>query len=404
MLLNSSKSKQSFYQQNIILSIYITSILVVGMVTKTFEDSPIEFIVYLTIYPHLLEVIMAALNKKNSFIATWIGVIVSAGSFPFVADMLGFEITLTGLLLLLISYQSLYHLGFRGWVTTILISCIGLLILIYSKPYLIISKAPFQLLIIGLTCGLFFMFHSAGNAYENVSLLKKNRKEIDELYNKNKQWISVISRYLSPKIVHEIVNDKVTGNEGYQRKEMTIFFSDIVGFTSISEKIKPDELAFYLNYYLGEMSIIADEYGATVDKFIGDGIMIFFGDPDSLGPVGDTSKAVEMAIAMQLKMTELNAKWHQMNFEYKFDIRIGIHHGVATVGNFGSDSQVNYTVIGNDVNIAARLEQAAKPQGILVSANVRDLLIGKYDFSDKEALKLKGLDNPVEAFHVSYNK
>lgn len=402
MLYKNIKNNQSFYQQNIIVCIYVASILAVGSISNVFSSIPVEFLFIVTIFPHLIEVLMSKLAKNKRKIGLWLGITFNAVAFPFISKYLNYEITLSGVLILMLTYQSLFHLGFLGWVVTVTLGFLGLTVHIFNEDYLIIPQAPFQILIIAITCGLFFMFHSAGNAYNNVTEIKKGRKKVDHLLDKQVRWVKLISRYLSPKIVNEIVTDKVSGNEGYKRKELTIFFSDVVGFTSISERITTQELAYYLNDYLSAMSEIANKYGATIDKFIGDGIMIFFGDPHSDGPKGDVNKALSMATEMQIEMSHLNARWARMNFKYKFKLRMGIHHGVATVGNFGSSVQMNYTAIGSNVNLAARLEQSAPDGGIMVSKEVKSLADDKFRFIDMEKATLKGIDEPVDVSLLDY--
>lgn len=398
-----TKKNQSFYQQNIIISLYIASILAVSSLLNIFRSVPLEFILFLTILPHVIEILMTNLDKRYKKVGLALGVFVNALIFSFVARFLNYELTLVGILLLMLSYQSLFHLGFAGWVLTIMVSCVGIMVHVMSGPYLVIPQAPFQLLIISITCGLFFMFHSAGNAYNNVAEIKRGRRKVDALVAKQNKWVKLISRYLSPKIVDEIVSDKISGNEGYQKKPLTIFFSDIVGFTAISEKITTQELAYFLNDYLTAMSNIANKYDATIDKFIGDGIMIFFGDPHTKGPEGDVDSALRMAIEMQKKMSDLNARWSRMNFKYKFNVRMGIHHGVATVGNFGANVQMNYTAIGSNVNLAARLEQAAPESGIMVSNDVRELASNQFRFIESKSVTLKGIDEPVSVSLLDYH-
>ncbi|MCF2900944.1 adenylate/guanylate cyclase domain-containing protein [Pseudoalteromonas sp. OFAV1] len=395
--------KHSFYQENIILSIYIGSIFIVGMITDTMPDIPLYCLVIISFYPHFVEIMMSFFRKHTSFNELWLGVCINATAFPFIVNGLSFELTISGIFLLLISYQSLVHLGLSGWgVSLLIIAIVGILVL-YHEPVILIERAPFQLLIIALTSALVFMFNSAGNAYKNVSSIKRNREELKELYSKNSAWVKTISKYLSPKIVNQILSDESQEIKGYTRKPLAIVFSDIVGFTSMSEKTEPNELAFYLNDYLSTMSDIALKYGGTVDKFMGDGIMIFFGDPHSNGRFSDVCSAINMSIEMQNQMNTLNQKWESLGLNKSLQIRIGIHYGEATVGNFGSVSQINYTAIGDSVNRASRLEQLASPTEIAVSHEIKDIAKTRYVFIDKGKFELKGIDAPVSIYNVSYS-
>lgn len=204
-----------------------------------------------------------------------------------------------------------------------------------------------------------------------------------------------LSKYLSPQICEQIFSD-VEFDTGTGRKKLTIFFSDIVNFTSITESMEAEELSGFLNFYLTNMCEIALKYGGTIDKFIGDSVMIFFGDPQSKGPEQDALACCNMGLEM-LAFVEKNEELfkEQFNFPEKLEIRIGVHSGVCSVGNFGSDQRLDYTVIGRAVNVAARLEQAAPKNSMLFSNSTKSLLGDTFQVSDSIELKAKGIDRPI---------
>ena len=204
-----------------------------------------------------------------------------------------------------------------------------------------------------------------------------------------------LSKYLSPQICEQIFSD-VEFNTGTGRKKLTIFFSDIVNFTSITESMEAEELSGFLNFYLTNMCEIALKYGGTIDKFIGDSVMIFFGDPQSKGPEQDALACCNMGLEM-LAFVEKNEELfkEQFNFPEKLEIRIGVHSGVCSVGNFGSDQRLDYTVIGRAVNVAARLEQAAPKNSMLFSNSTKSLLGDTFQVSDSIEVKAKGIDRPI---------
>ena len=204
-----------------------------------------------------------------------------------------------------------------------------------------------------------------------------------------------LSKYLSPQICEQIFSDVEFDNET-GRKKLTIFFSDIVNFTSITESMEAEELSGFLNFYLTNMCEIALKYGGTIDKFIGDSVMIFFGDPQSHGPEQDALACCNMGLEM-LAFVEKNEELfkEQFNFPEKLEIRIGVHSGVCSVGNFGSDQRLDYTVIGRAVNVAARLEQAAPKNSMLVSNSTKSLLGDTFQVSDSIEVKAKGIDRPI---------
>ena len=204
-----------------------------------------------------------------------------------------------------------------------------------------------------------------------------------------------LSKYLSPQICEQIFSD-VEFDTGTGRKKLTIFFSDIVNFTSITESMEAEELSGFLNFYLTNMCEIALKYGGTIDKFIGDSVMIFFGDPQSKGPEQDALACCNMGIEM-LAFVEKNEELfkEQFNFPEKLEIRIGVLSGVCSVGNFGSDQRLDYTVIGRAVNVAARLEQAAPNNSMLFSNSPKSLLGDTFQVSDSIEVKAKGIDRPI---------
>ena len=204
-----------------------------------------------------------------------------------------------------------------------------------------------------------------------------------------------LSKYLSPQICEQIFSD-IEFDTGTGRKKLTIFFSDIVNFTSITESMEAEELSGFLNFYLTNMCEIALKFGGTIDKFIGDSVMIFFGDPQSKGPEQDALACCNMGLEM-LAFVEKNEELfkEKFNFPEKLEIRIGVHSGVCSVGNFGSDQRLDYTVIGRAVNVAARLEQAAPKNSMLFSNSTKSLLGDTFQVSDSIEVKAKGIDRPI---------
>jgi class 3 adenylate cyclase/PAS domain-containing protein len=211
---------------------------------------------------------------------------------------------------------------------------------------------------------------------------------------------SKLSKYLSPQLYRSIFSGEKNVEVASQRKKLTIFFSDIAGFTETTDLLESEELTSLLNQYLREMSSIALEYGATIDKFIGDAIMLFFGDPETRGIREDAVACVKMAIAMQQRMRDLQAEWRERGQEHVFQLRIGINTGYCTVGNFGSDERVDYTVIGNEVNLAARLQSHADLGGILLAhetfALVKDAVLAE----ETGTITVKGFPTPVRTHRV----
>lgn len=187
-----------------------------------------------------------------------------------------------------------------------------------------------------------------------------------------------------------------------ERKRITVFFSDIVGFTELSEELEAETVAALLNNYLSEMSKVANRFNGTVDKFMGDAIMILFGDDSetSQGIKKDAVKCVAMALEMSKRMQELQAHWAELGIKKPLQIRIGINSGYCTVGTFGTDKNLDYTALGASVNLASRLESAGKPGNILISHETWSLIKDVILCKDKGQIKAKGFANPIQVYQV----
>src|SRR5262249_24127280 len=161
--------------------------------------------------------------------------------------------------------------------------------------------------------------------------------------------------------------------------KLSIFFADIKDFTATTERLQPEEITLLLNTYFTEMSSIALKHGGTIDKFVGDSMLIFFGDPESRGTMEDAKACLRMAVEMQRGIAELNVQWRQEGTERPFRVRMGINTGFCDVGNFGSNDRMDYTIIGAAANLAARLQAIAEPGQIVLSyetyALVRDMVV-----------------------------
>jgi class 3 adenylate cyclase len=209
---------------------------------------------------------------------------------------------------------------------------------------------------------------------------------------------------LPPQIHEALFAGKYDTQITTQRKKLTVFFSDIKEFTRTAESLQPESLTEYLNDYFSEMTAIALSHGATIDKYIGDAVMLFFGDPESKGVKEDARACVEMALEMQERMLVLQRRWREQGFDNPFVIRIGINTGYCNVGNFGSDQRLSYTIIGGEVNVAQRLEANCDPGGILIShetyAQVDDLV----DVEERSSVSLKGIDRNIKTYAVKGRK
>ena len=220
-----------------------------------------------------------------------------------------------------------------------------------------------------------------------------SQKKIEELTNK-------LSKYLSPQVYQSIFSGKQNVKIEAYRKKLTVFFSDIKGFTEITDRLEPEVLSSLLNSYLNEMSKIALKYGGTIDKFIGDAILIFFGDPESKGDKEDAKACVLMALEMRERMKHLRKLWEDQGISNPLDIRIGINTGFCNVGNFGSEDRLDYTIIGGEVNLASRLESNAEIGQILISHETYALIKKDVICQQKDEINVKGIAHKIQTYQV----
>jgi class 3 adenylate cyclase len=250
--------------------------------------------------------------------------------------------------------------------------------------------------------------------YSDITELKQREMELEDANRRTREAAEEIGRkhqelevlsgklakYLSPQVYASIFAGRQEVKLASQRKKLTVFFSDIAGFTDTTDKMESEDVTQLLNQYLTEMSRVALEYGATIDKYVGDAIMIFFGDPESRGVKADAVACVQMAIAMQKRMRELGAIWRDSGIETPISCRIGIHTGYCTVGNFGSEDRMDYTIVGGAVNLASRLEHEAPPGGILISYETYAHIKDEIRCEEMGRIQVRGIGHPVATYRV----
>jgi PAS domain S-box-containing protein len=225
----------------------------------------------------------------------------------------------------------------------------------------------------------------------------------EEVNIKNEQLQALsnkLAKYLSRQVYTSIFEGKKDVKIESYRKKLTIFFSDIQGFTELTEKVESEVLTSVLNKYLNEMSKIALDHGGTIDKYIGDAIMIFFGDPETMGEKQDALACLKMAIAMKEKLIDLRREWDILGISTPLRVRMGINTGYCTVGNFGSEDRLDYTIVGGPVNAASRLESAAPIDEILISSDTYALVKEEVVCENFGEIEAKGIAYPIQTFLV----
>ncbi len=221
---------------------------------------------------------------------------------------------------------------------------------------------------------------------------------------KEKRWLrKAFSQYLSPTVIEEITNNPDKLKLGGVKTDVTILFSDIRGFTSISEKLEPEQITNILNEYLTPMSDIVFKYEGTLDKYIGDAIMAFFGAPI---PIKDhPQKACNAALDMIESLNILKDNWHKANmpdFIQQMNIGIGVNSGDVVVGNMGSESRFDYTIIGDNVNLSSRLEGTNKFYGtnITLSENTYNRIKDEFICREIDFIRVVGKSIPIKIYEL----
>lgn len=214
-----------------------------------------------------------------------------------------------------------------------------------------------------------------------------------------KRYITrLFGQYVAANVVKELIRNRDLLQLGGRKERLTIFFSDVRGFTAMSEKMTPEQVSALLNEYFTRMTRIVFKHGGTLDKFMGDCIMAFFGNPL---PLQDHARrAVSMSLEMREEMKALKEKWTSEGKASSFEIGIGINTGEVVVGNLGSDDFFDYTVIGDVVNLANRIESIAKPGQIIISAETFDEVRDYFEVAKLPPVTVKGKSQPVEIYEV----
>jgi len=240
----------------------------------------------------------------------------------------------------------------------------------------------------------------------NANLDQKVKDRTEEIEDKNNKLLNIeknLKKYLPVQLVNSIKSDCEEAIPETTRKKLTMFFSDIKDFTQITDAMEPEDMATLLNEYLTEMNYIIDKYDGTLAQITGDSLLVFFGAPVYINDWDHATRCVNMALDMQTRMKELEKKWFKLGIDENLRIRCGINTGMATVGDFGSNTRKLYTAHGMQVNIAARLEQACKPGCILISHSTWALVSDKIQCTEQGQIDIKGYHKPVRTYCVETN-
>ncbi len=235
----------------------------------------------------------------------------------------------------------------------------------------------------------------------NLMDVLENKENAIKVRQQLQKYTTQLSKYVSPQIYESIIKGKSNSEIESKRQKLIIFFIHIDSFTSITEIFESNELTFWLNSYLSIISEVALKFGATIDKYVGDMVMGFFGAPNSKGLQEDALFCMKMVLNIQKRMKEFRKKQTLEGILHPFFIKCGISTGFATVGNFGSLHRMDYTIIGGFVNLASRLCDSAQKNEILITQETNMLVKKHVHTKSSKKIKAKGFPKLIQTYSVT---
>lgn len=371
-----------------------------GIKCGYFPQSSINIVWFALIYPHLVYFASSPLRHRRAYTTRQFLIHGDALFCGIFLGLINFPMEVVVLFIIMINTSFIVVGSITAWVFCIvsLVSGAGVSYLLtgYTSP----APVPIEVFMVTAAGVGLHLALTAHNSYRQARDLMRLKMKFQGQVERFQALSHQVSKYVAPQIWESIFSGRRQVRLETQRKKLVVFFSDIVGFSALSEQMEAESFTDLLNTYLTDMSHIALKYGGTIDKFIGDGIMIFFGDPKTKGTKRDALACVSMAIEMRNHMEVLRQRWADQGISAPLQIRMGISTGYCTVGNFGTESRMDYTIIGKEVNLASRLEAEATPGEILVSQDTYTLIRDKIDCRGRGKAFVKGFRDPIPTFEV----
>jgi class 3 adenylate cyclase len=355
---------------------------------------------YALLYPQLAHLLSRPLHRRYPQRTDQALMLLDACNAGFALVLLGLSVIPALMILLILSFSAMIGGGVASFLVTLMVASVTALAYGYHRPPQLQLETPPLVVLVSILASALYICITAYFVHQQSLKLYLARSEIRREQEKAARQARSLSKYLSPQIWESIFSGKKNASLETQRKKLTVFFSDIKGFTELSEELEAEQLTDLLNTYLNDMSKIALKYGGTIDKFVGDCVMVFFGDPTTEGARKDAVAAVSMAIAMRKHMKVLRQQWRAQGITKPLEIRMGLNTGYCTVGNFGAETRMDYTIIGREVNLASRLESAAEIGEILISHETYSLVKDVIMCRDKGQITVKGFARPIHIYQV----
>lgn len=388
------------YYSRVLAYIATAASIAAGTYVGFFAYDILWMVPYALLYPHLAHNLSRRFKRDYPQQTDLALLFVDALHAGASCVLLSFSVVPSLMFLLILCFSALVIGGLRYLGLSLLVAGSGMAL---CAALVNVQPNPQTPTLVALVSILFTTLYICITAYfvnQQGLRLAQVRSEIKREQEKAARLARNLAKYLSPQVWESIFTGKKSVRLETQRKKLTVFFSDIKGFTELSEELEAEALTDLLNTYLNEMSKICLKHGGTIDKFIGDSVMVFFGDPSSNGARKDAVAAVSMAIAMRKHMKVLRQQWRAQGITKPLEIRMGLNTGYCTVGNFGADTRMDYTIIGRDVNLASRLESAAESGEILISHETYSLVKDVIMCRDKGQISVKGFTRPVQIYQV----
>lgn len=374
--------------------------LIIGTFIGYFHNNILWAGLIALLYPHFLQYLTRSFRASNPYGTRQILIHGDAILCGLILALIGFPLELTILFLIMINTSFIVVGSITAWTFCVISLFIGAALGVLGFGFTPAKDIPTEVFIAAsLGVGMHLAI-TAFNSHRQARDLMRLKRKFQGQVERFQQLSHKVSKYISPQIWESIFSGRKEVRLETQRKKLVVFFSDIVGFTALSEQMEAESLTDILNTYLTEMSKVALKHGGTIDKFIGDSVMIFFGDPKSNGTKRDALACLAMAIDMRRHMQVLRKKWMEQGIKTPLQIRMGINTGYCTVGNFGTESRMDYTIIGQEVNLASRLESSAEAGEILISAETYNLVKDKIMCRLKGKVEMKGFSQPVNTYQV----
>lgn len=388
------------YYSRVLAYIATAASIAAGTYTLHFTYDILWMVPYALLYPHLAHHLGNRFKQDHPQETRLALLFIDSAHAGAAAVLMGFSVVPGLMFLLTLSFSALIAGGLRHMGLALLVAAGSMALNTALLHPRINAATPILVALVSILLTTLYICITAFFVHEQGQRLTLVRSEIKKEQEKAARLARNLAKYLSPQVWEMIFSGKKHVRLETQRKKLTVFFSDIKGFTELTEELEAEQLTDLLNTYLNEMSKIALKYGGTIDKFVGDSVLVFFGDPATQGAKKDAVNAVSMAIAMRKHMKVLRQQWRAQGITKPLEIRMGLNTGYCTVGNFGADTRMDYTIIGREVNLASRLESSAEAGEILISHETYSLIKDVIMCRDKGQITVKGFSRPVQIYEV----